>query len=117
MPAGISIPARAPALSKANKIVRRNESSNDPFTIAQLYEYTQKGKSSLSQTLNRMEEKLDAIIGNQSRSVESADPEEIYTERSNRVLEERGTCYELPKDVPAFANGAGGIVLVGLSVL
>jgi predicted HTH transcriptional regulator len=69
-------------------IVRRNESSNDPFTIAQLYEYMQKDKNSLSQTLTRMEEKLDAIIGNQSRSVESPDPEELYTERSSRILEE-----------------------------
>jgi hypothetical protein len=37
-----------------------------------------------------MEEKLDAIILNQLRSVESVDPEEIYTERSNRILDEGG---------------------------
>jgi hypothetical protein len=30
-------------------IVRRNESSNDPFTIAELYRYTQTGKSSIAQ--------------------------------------------------------------------
>jgi predicted HTH transcriptional regulator len=71
-------------------IVRRNESSNDPFTIAQLYAYTQKGKSSLSQTLTRIEEKLEAIILNQSRSAEPFDPEEIYIARANRILDEEG---------------------------
>jgi hypothetical protein len=69
-------------------IVRRNDTSNDPFTIAQLYGYTQKGKSSLPQTLTRMEEKLDAIILNQLRRVQSVNPEEIYDERSSRILEE-----------------------------
>jgi hypothetical protein len=68
-------------------IVRRNESSNDPFTIAQLYQYTQKGKSSLAQTLTRIEDKLDAVL-TQGRHVDTLDPEEIYAARAARILDE-----------------------------
>jgi hypothetical protein len=68
-------------------IVRRNESSNDPFTIAQLYKYTQKGKSSLAQTLTRIEDKLDAVL-TQGRHVDISDPEEVYAARAARILDE-----------------------------
>jgi hypothetical protein len=68
-------------------IVRRNESSNDPFTIAQLYEYTQKGKSSLAQTLTRIEDKLDAVL-TQGRHVDASDPEDVYAARAARILDE-----------------------------
>jgi len=68
-------------------IVRRNESSNDPFAIAQLYKYTQKGKSSLAQTLTRIEDKLDAVL-TQGRHVDISDPEEVYTARAARILDE-----------------------------
>jgi hypothetical protein len=71
-------------------IVRRNGSSNDPFTIAQLYQYTQKGKAPLQQTLIRMEEKLDTVLVNQSRTTEHVDPEEVYAERTDRILDEEG---------------------------
>jgi hypothetical protein len=66
-------------------IVRRNESSNDPFTIAQLYQYTQRGKSPLAQTLTRIEDKLDIVL-TQGRHVDTADPEEIYAARAARIL-------------------------------
>jgi hypothetical protein len=70
-------------------IVRRNESSNDPFTIAQLYQYTQKGKSSLAQSLTRIEDKLDAVL-TQGRHIDVPDPEQIYAARAARILDEEG---------------------------
>jgi predicted HTH transcriptional regulator len=71
-------------------IVRRNGSSNDPLTIDKLYQYTQKGKAPVQQTLLRMEQRLDTILLNQSRSIEQVDPEEIYNERAGRILDEEG---------------------------
>jgi predicted HTH transcriptional regulator len=68
-------------------IVRRNDSSNDPFTIAELYQYTQKGKSSLAQTLARIEDKLDAVL-TQGRQIDAPDPEEILAARVARILDE-----------------------------
>jgi predicted HTH transcriptional regulator len=68
-------------------IVRRNESSNDPFTIAQLYQYTQKGKSTLAQTLTRIEDKLDAVLI-QGRHIDTHDPEETYAARAARILDD-----------------------------
>jgi hypothetical protein len=68
-------------------IVRRNESSNDPFTIAQLYQYTQKGKSSLAQTLTRIEDKLNAVL-TQGRHMDNPDPEEMYAARAARILDQ-----------------------------
>jgi hypothetical protein len=68
-------------------IVRRNESSNDPFTIEQLHKYTQRGKSSLAQTLTRIEDKLDAVL-TQARHVDISDPEEVYAARAARILDE-----------------------------
>jgi predicted HTH transcriptional regulator len=68
-------------------IVRRNESSNDPFTIAQLHQYMQKGKSSLAQTLIRIEDKLDAVLI-QDRNINPLDPEEMYAARAARILNE-----------------------------
>jgi predicted HTH transcriptional regulator len=70
-------------------IVRRNESSNDPFTIAELYQHIKKGKSSLAQTLTRIEDKLDAVL-TQGRPTDTLDPEEIYAERAGRMLDEEG---------------------------
>jgi hypothetical protein len=68
-------------------IVRRNESSNDPFTIAQLHQYMQKGKSSLAQTLIRIEDKLDAVL-TQGRNIDTLDPEVLYAARAARILNE-----------------------------
>lgn len=68
-------------------VVRRNDSSNDPFTIAQVYQCTQKGKSSLAQTLTRIEDKLDAVL-TRGRQIDSSDPDEIYAERAARILDE-----------------------------
>jgi len=68
-------------------IVRRNESSNDHFTITQLYQYTQKGKSSLAQSLTRIEDKLDAVL-TQGRHIDVPDPEQIYAARAARILDE-----------------------------
>ncbi len=68
-------------------IVRRNDSSNDPFTIEQLYQHTQKGKSSLAQSLTRIEDKLDAVL-TQGRQVDIPDPEQIYAARAARILDE-----------------------------
>jgi hypothetical protein len=68
-------------------IVRRNGSSNDPFTIAQLYQHTQKGKSSLAQSLTRIEDKLDAVL-TQGRHIDVPDAEQIYAARAARILDE-----------------------------
>lgn len=71
-------------------IVRRNESSNDPFTIAQLYRYTQSGKSSIAQALTRIEEKVDGLL-NEARHVNRASPEgpeAAYEDRAARILED-----------------------------
>lgn len=68
-------------------IVRRNGGSNDPFTIVQLYQYTQKGKSSLAQSLTRIEDKLDAVL-TQGRHIDVPDPEQIYAARAARILDE-----------------------------
>ena len=68
-------------------IVRRNESSNDPFTIEQLYQYMRKGKSSLAQTLTRIEDKLDAVL-TQEKHVDTPDPEETYAARADSILDE-----------------------------
>lgn len=68
-------------------IVRRNDSSNDPFTIAQLHQYMRKGKSSLAQTLTRMEDKLDAALA-QGRHIDTPDPEQTYAARAAHILDE-----------------------------
>jgi hypothetical protein len=68
-------------------VVRRDDSSNDPFTIAELYQCTQKGKSSLAQTLARIEDKLDVVL-TQGRPIDNPGPEEIYAERAARILDE-----------------------------
>jgi len=66
-------------------IAKRNDSSNDPFTIAELYKYTQSGKHPVPQTLARVEAKLDAFIDAQTRSVAKT-PGETYAERTARIL-------------------------------
>jgi hypothetical protein len=47
-------------------VAKRNDSSNDPFTVAELYKYTQSGKHPVPQTLARVEAKLDAFIETQA---------------------------------------------------
>src|SRR6266404_3094737 len=48
-------------------IAKRNDSSNDPFTVAELYKYTQSGKHPVPQTLARVEAKLDRFIESLAR--------------------------------------------------
>lgn len=70
-------------------IAKRNESSNDPFTIAELYKYTQSGKHPVPQTLARLEEKIERLLQMQGRSpVAAADPERVYAERATRILKQ-----------------------------
>ncbi len=68
-------------------IVRRSESSNDPFTISDLYQHIRKGKSPLAETLTRIEDKLDTVL-TQGRTTSTPDPEEIYAVRAARMLDE-----------------------------
>lgn len=70
-------------------VVRRNESSNDPFTIAQLYGYIRKGKGSLAQRLTSIEDKLDAVLTH-GRPTDTLDPEDVYAARVARMLDEEG---------------------------
>jgi predicted HTH transcriptional regulator len=69
-------------------IVRRNESSNEPFTADQLYRYTQDGKSPTAQLLTRINEKLDALLLNSRRQPEEVDPEALYAQRTAEILDE-----------------------------
>ena len=70
-------------------IAKRNDSSNDPFTIAELYKYTQSGKHPVPQTLARVEAKLDAFIEAQARpTVPTRTPNEVYNERTARILDD-----------------------------
>jgi hypothetical protein len=70
-------------------IARRNDSSNEPFTVAELYKYTQSGKHPVPQTLARVEAKLDAFIGNQRNPAAPAKgPGEVYDERRARILDD-----------------------------
>jgi len=66
-------------------IAKRNDSSNDPFTIAELYKYTQSGKHPVPQSLARVEAKLDAFIEAQTRPAAKT-PDETYAERAARIL-------------------------------
>lgn len=66
-------------------IAKRNDSSNDPFTIAELHKYTQSGKNPVPQTLARVEAKLDAFIEAQTRAAAKT-PNETYAERAERIL-------------------------------
>jgi len=70
-------------------IAKRNDSSNDPFTIAELYKYTQSGKHPVPQTLARVEAKLDALIEAQTRPAPpTKTPDEVYDERTARILDD-----------------------------
>ena len=70
-------------------IAKRNDSSNDPFTIAELYKYTQSGKHPVPQTLARVEAKLDAVIEAQTRPAPpTKTPDEVYDERTARILDD-----------------------------
>ncbi|MGB6875600.1 MAG: ATP-binding protein [Candidatus Acidiferrales bacterium] len=69
-------------------IAKRNDSSNDPFTIAELYKYTQNGKHSVPQTIARVEAKLDAFIEARTRpAAPTKTPGEVYDERTARILD------------------------------
>jgi len=70
-------------------IVRRNESSNEPFTADQLYRYTQDGKSPTAQMLTRINEKLDALLLNSRSQPEEVDPEAFYADRTADILDEQ----------------------------
>jgi hypothetical protein len=68
-------------------VAKRNDSSNDPFTIAELYRYTQSGKNPVPQTLARVEAKLDAVIEAQTRPAAfTKTRDEVYDERTARIL-------------------------------
>jgi len=67
----------------------RNDSSNEPFTKAQLYRYTQQGKSPTTQLLARMNEKLDALIVQSQHLPQEADPEAQYAARAADILGEQ----------------------------
>ena len=70
-------------------IAKRNDSSNDPFTVAELYKYTQSGKHPVPQTLARVETKLDAFIKAHTQPTAlSKTPDEIYDERTARILDD-----------------------------
>jgi len=70
-------------------IAKRNDSSNDPFTVAELYKYTQSGKHPVPQTLARVEAKLDALIEVQTRAAApTRTPDEVYDERTARILDD-----------------------------
>lgn len=70
-------------------IAKRNDGSNDPFTIAELYKYTQSGKHPVPQTLARVESKLDALIEGQKRASEpTKTPDQVYDERAARILDD-----------------------------
>lgn len=71
-------------------IARRNDASNDPLTREQLYRHMQDGKSALSQKLDRIDEKLDAILANPARALETADPDAVYAERATQILDGSG---------------------------
>jgi predicted HTH transcriptional regulator len=67
----------------------RNDSSNEPFTRAQLYRYTLQGKSPTTQLLARMNEKLDALIVQSQQQPPEADPESQYAARAADILGEQ----------------------------
>ncbi len=67
----------------------RNDSSNEPFTKAQLYRYTQQGKSPTTQLLARMNEKLDALIVQSQHLPQEADSEAQYAARAAEILGEQ----------------------------
>jgi hypothetical protein len=70
-------------------IAKRNDSSNEPFTVAELYKYTQSGKHPVPQTLARVEAKLDAFIEAQTRpAAATKTPSEAYDERTERILDD-----------------------------
>ncbi len=70
-------------------VSKRNESSSDPLSISELHKNMQSGKNPVPQTLARVEEKLDRLIQTQTRPVATVlSPEEIYTKRAARILDE-----------------------------
>jgi predicted HTH transcriptional regulator len=69
-------------------VVRRNDAANDSLTRAQLYRHMQDGKSTLAQKLDRMNEKLDALMVNSQHPLEEIDPELQYAARAAEILDE-----------------------------
>jgi len=63
---------------------RRNKSGNDPLSIREVYEMMQKGKSTTSQQLGRIEEKVDALIVRSAAAV----PAESSSQQLDRRIED-----------------------------
>jgi predicted HTH transcriptional regulator len=63
---------------------RRNKSGNDPLSIKEVYEMMQKGKSTTSQQLGRIEEKVDALITRSAAAV----PAESSSQQLDRRIED-----------------------------
>jgi predicted HTH transcriptional regulator len=70
-------------------LAKRNNSANDPLTVAELYRHMQDGKHTVPQTLARLEEKLDDLIQAQAHpAARQQNPDELYAERAARLLED-----------------------------
>lgn len=68
-------------------VVRRSDAANDSFTRDQLYRHMQSGKSTVAQKLERIDEKIEAILANQSRP-EPVDQDAVYAQRAANILDE-----------------------------
>jgi predicted HTH transcriptional regulator len=70
-------------------LAKRNNSANDPLTVAEIYRHMQEGKHTVPQTLARLEEKIDGLVQAQAHAAASQQtPDELYAERAARLLEE-----------------------------
>jgi hypothetical protein len=67
----------------------RNKSANDPLSIQELQEMIQKGKSSLSEKLLRMEEKIDALIARSSPPTSRTPSSDLIDQRIQQLSKER----------------------------
>jgi predicted HTH transcriptional regulator len=70
-------------------LAQRVGSSNDPFSVHQLYALMQSGKSPVPQTLSRVEDKIDSLLRAQSNPTPAAaSPAELFADRLNSLLTE-----------------------------
>jgi predicted HTH transcriptional regulator len=69
-------------------IAKRNESSNDPFSIQDLHKQVQSGKHPVPQTLARIEEKIDGFIQSQKQAAAGNTPNDLYASRAADILGE-----------------------------
>jgi hypothetical protein len=70
-------------------LAKRSYSASDPLSVVELYRHMQDGKNTVPQTLARLEEKLDGLIQAQARpAAPERNPEDLYAERTARLLEE-----------------------------